>query len=134
MAGTRSYLAGNHAACIPLLTASLASLGYADPVVTAGISVTELGRAAPDLLVLDIDNPVTDAIELLRRTRFVLPQCIIAIYTDVLRQSWARSCHVAGASCILSKQDDEGQLVAGLRNALSSGCFTDAAFIERPST
>jgi len=128
MAGNRSYLAGNLLASIPLLTASLASSGYANPVVTTGISVTELGRAAPDLLVLDVDNLDIDPLELLRQTRFVLPGCVIAVYSGTESQRWARSCHLAGANCMLSKRSDGSQLVVGLLQALSSGCFTDPAF------
>jgi len=130
MASTRSYLAGNRVACIPLLTASLASSGYADPVVTSGINITELGRAAPDLLVLDIDDLDIDPIELLRQTRFVLPDCIIVVYSGDRREHWARSCHLAGANCILSKRSDGTQLAAGLVHAVSSGCFTDPVFLE----
>ena len=125
----RSYLAGNRTACIPLLTASLASSGFMQPVVAERIIVTELGLAAPDLLVLDIDDLDTDPLELLRMMRFVLPTCIIAVYSGTLRQSWALSCHLAGANCILSKSSDEAQIAAGLRQALTSGCFTDPSFI-----
>ena len=128
MAGARSYLSGNHVACIPLLTASLASSGFVDPVITAGINVTELGRAAPDLLVLDVDDLDIDPIELIRRTRFVLPGCIIVVYSDGRRPNWARACHLAGANCMLSKQSTGNQLVAGLDEALRSGCFTDPVF------
>jgi DNA-binding NarL/FixJ family response regulator len=129
MPNMRSYLAGNHASCIPLLTASLASVGFTHPVIVDKINVTELGRALPALLVADIDDLDTDPIELLRMARFVLPTCIIAVYTSTLQESWALSCHVAGANCILSKSSEEAQLVIGLREALASGCFTDPSFV-----
>jgi DNA-binding NarL/FixJ family response regulator len=124
-----SYLAGNDAACIPLLTASLASLGFTHPVIVDRIKVSELGRAAPNLLVLDVDDLDADPLELLRMIRFVLPMCIIAVYTSTLQESWALSCHIAGANCILSKSSEEAQLVIGLREALASGCFTDPSFV-----
>ena len=78
--------------------------------------------------VLDIDDLDTDPLELIRMTRFVLPTCIIAVYTGTLRESWARACHVAGANCVLSKASDETQIAVGLRQALASGCFTDPSF------
>ncbi len=112
-----------------MLIASLASSGFTHPVIADGINVTDLGRAAPNLLVLDIDDLATDPLELLRRTRFVLPMCIIAVYTGTLLESWALSCHLAGANCMLSKNSDEVQIAAGLRQALSCGCFTDPSFI-----
>ena len=127
---TTSYLAGNQSSCIPLLEASLAASGYPNPVISSRIDVVELGRTAPDLLVLDVDDIDIDPIELLRRTRFVLPGCIIAVYSGMLERTWARSCHLAGANCLLSKLSDETHLVAGLRQACSSGCFTDPVFTE----
>lgn len=130
MARRRSYLSGNHVSHIPLLTASLASAGFVDPVVTAGINVTELGRAAPDLLVLDVDDTDIDPIELIRRTRFVLPDCVIVVYSDGRRPNWALACHLAGANCMLSKHSTREQLDTGLAEVLRSGCFTDPAFIE----
>lgn len=125
----RSCLAGNQPTYIPLLTASLAALGFTHPVVVSTIVVTKLGLAAPDLLILDIDELDTDPAEMLRMTRFVLPNCTIAVYTLTLQQSWARSCHMAGANCLLSKQTDEARIVGGLQVALTSGCFTDPGFV-----
>jgi DNA-binding NarL/FixJ family response regulator len=129
MSGPRSCLAGNRLASLPLLTASLATLGFAFPVVTDAINVRELGRSALDLLVVDLDDLDTDPIELLRMTRFVLPTCIIAVYSGPRPLTWARSCHLAGASCILSKSSGESEITGGLRQALASGCFTDPRFL-----
>lgn len=124
----RSYLAGSLDGSIPLLTASLLEAGFASPVVADHINVTELGLASPQLAVLDIDHLEVDALELLRMLRFVLPECIIAVYSGTLERDWARRCHLAGANCVLSKSSDGPELVAGLRRALSSGCFTDPRF------
>jgi DNA-binding NarL/FixJ family response regulator len=98
-------------------------------MVIATINVTALGRAAPQLLVLDIDGLETDPIEMLRMTRFVLPQCSIAVYTLTLQLDWARSCHIAGANCLLSKRAGELDIITGLRSALATGCFTDPDFV-----
>jgi DNA-binding NarL/FixJ family response regulator len=125
----RSCLAGNESACIPLLTASLAALGMTHPLISSGINVTALGRAAPQMLVLDIDDVATDPLELLRMMRFVLPTCILAVYSGKLQESWALSCHLAGANCLLSKKNNEPEIVAGLRQALASGCYTDPGFV-----
>ena len=128
MALMRSYLAGNRAAWIPLLTTSLLSSGFAFPVIAERINVTELGLAAPRVVVLDIDDLNIDPLELLRMIRFVLPACIIAVYSGTLRQDWSLACHLAGANCVLSKSSDEAEIVAGFRQALVSGCFTDPSF------
>lgn len=64
-------------------------------------------------------------------TRFVLPGCIIAVYSGTLRESWALACHLAGANCILSKNGEQSEIVTGLRQSLTSGCFTDPGFVAR---
>jgi DNA-binding NarL/FixJ family response regulator len=99
-------------------------------MVAERINVTELGRAVPDMLVLDIDDLAVDPLELLRMIRFVLPVCIIAVYTRTLEQSWALACHLAGANCTLAKGSGSAQIAVGLRRALTSGCFTDPSFVS----
>jgi DNA-binding NarL/FixJ family response regulator len=125
----RSYLAGNQAASIPLLTAALIASGFEPPTIAQRINVTELGLAVPRMVVLDVDDLDIDPFELMRMIRFVLPLCLIAVYGGTLEQSWALSCHLAGANCVLSKTSNEEQLVAGLREGLTSGCFTDPSFV-----
>jgi DNA-binding NarL/FixJ family response regulator len=125
----RSYLAGNRAASIPLLTAALLSSGFESPAVAERINVTELGLAAPHIVVLDVDDLDVDPFELLRMIRFVLPLCVIAVYSGTLEQRWALTCHLAGANCLLSKTSNEEQITAGLRQGLASGCFTDSSFL-----
>ncbi|HXF33184.1 MAG TPA: hypothetical protein VN603_01330 [Candidatus Acidoferrales bacterium] len=117
---------------VPLLAVVLAAVGFSPPVVAASINVTELGLAVPDLLILDIDGLDTDPLELLRRLRFVLPGCTIAVYSGTVTQAWALACHLAGANCMLSKNSEEAQLILGLREATSTGCFTDPAFAATP--
>lgn len=129
---TRSYLAGNQAGCIPLLTAALLSLAFDSPGIAERINVTELGLAAPHIVVLDIDDLDIDPFELLRMIRFVVPMCVIAVHSGRLEQSWALSCHLAGANCLLSKASNAEQLAAGLREGLTSGCFTDPSFVAAP--
>lgn len=124
----RSALAGVQAEVVPLLAAALAALGYMYPVVAASIDVTDLGLAAPDLLILDIDALDTGPLEVLRRLRFVLPMCTIVVYSGTLKQNWALACHLAGANCMLSKNSDEANIVLGLRETMASGCFTDPSF------
>jgi DNA-binding NarL/FixJ family response regulator len=129
MGHLRAYLAGNRGVFVPLLTAALDLLGYTHPRITDGIGITDVGRAAPDLLVLDLDAVETNPIELLRMTRFVLPTCMIAVYSSTLQLSWAHACHLAGANCILSKSSDVTQIAAGLRQGITKGCFTDPSFV-----
>jgi DNA-binding NarL/FixJ family response regulator len=94
----------------------------------ARLDVAILGRLKPDLLVCDIDAVEVDRLELLRRIRFVVPECLIAVYTGVIRQSWSLACHLAGANCLLAKDSDERGLTEGVHDAMQSGCYTDPHF------
>jgi len=123
-----SCLARIDAGAVELLTSSLAAVARPLPVVVTQLSVTELGLLSPTVLVVDVDGLDIDALEMLRMLRFVLPSCMIAVYTNVLREAWALSCHLAGANCLLSKTSDATAVAAGLRGSLRSGCFTDPSF------
>ncbi len=94
----------------------------------AALNVAKLGKLAPKLIVCDVDLLEVDGLEFLRQLRFVLPQCILAVFTRTPEQSWALSCHLAGASCVLSGASSPAELLAGLREALQLGCYTDPRF------
>jgi len=113
---------------IPLVGSALKSAGESPLTVVARLDIVELGNLTPDVLVADVDRAATDPLELLRQLRFVLPECVIVVYTAVSTLAWARACHIAGANCLLSKTSDESQLANGLRRAIRGGCFTDPRF------
>jgi DNA-binding NarL/FixJ family response regulator len=101
----------------------------APALATVGrLDVTALGAVAPDVLVCDVDRMNVDPLEFLRRLRFVLPDCLLAVYTGTVKGSWSLACHLAGANCLLSKDAPEAELSEGLRDALASGCYTDPRF------
>jgi DNA-binding NarL/FixJ family response regulator len=121
-------LAGIHRSAVPLLSAVLRAAGLSPLATIARLDVTELGKLAPDLLVCDVDELDVDRLEFLRRIRFVLPGCLIAVYTGVMKRPWGLQCHLAGANCLLSKGSDEAALSLGVRDTLLSGCYTDPGF------
>lgn len=121
-------LAGVDEAIVPMFSRVLKGAGELPLATLARLDVSELGKLAPAMLVCDIDGIEIDAIELLRQIRFVLPDCLIAVYTGVMQRTWGLACHLAGANCMLSKDSTELQLSKGLRDALSSGCYTDPRF------
>ena len=113
---------------IPLLGAALKGAGESPPTILSNLNVAKLGALAPDVLVADIDHLAVDQLEMLRQLRFVLPDCVIVVYTEVATTSWGRACHLAGASGLLSKTSREAHLIAGLQHVIRSGCFTDPQF------
>jgi DNA-binding NarL/FixJ family response regulator len=94
-------------------------------IVTARADVVALRAISPDLLICDLDSHETDPLETLRQLRFVLPQCVIVLYTLNTKRSWGVGAHSAGANGVLSKKSSESELAVGLKLAMSDGCFTD---------
>ncbi len=95
-------------------------------LVTVGrVDVVALGALSPAVLICDLDDLATEPLEVLRQLRFVLPTCIIVVYTLSRKREWGLACHLAGANGVLSKTSNEGELVVGLRSSMRSGCFTD---------
>ena len=110
------------------LGAALEGAGEHVFAIITHLDVAELARLAPDVLVADVDTLEVDALETVRRLRFVLPGCVLAIFTSITTMAWGRACHLAGANCLLSKDSSESELASGLRRAIRGGCYTDPRF------
>jgi DNA-binding NarL/FixJ family response regulator len=123
-----SCFAGLDPVQIPTFSRVLKRAGVPLLAVVSRLNVAELGKRQPDLLICDIDGSDTDSLELLRELRFVLPTCIIVVYTAVLKRSWSIACHLAGANGLLLKDSTASELSSGVRGALRTGCFTDPRF------
>ena len=121
-------LAGIAAEAIPLFDSILQFDAQPASVTVAGFDVTGIGTLAPDLLVCDVDEISVDGLELIRQIRFVLPDCLIAVYTGVTKRAWGRACHIAGANCLLSKDADKATLAQGVHETMLSGCYTGPPF------
>jgi DNA-binding NarL/FixJ family response regulator len=123
-----SCLAAVDAEKIAFMSSVLDKAGAQVPPTLARINVAELGHMRPSLLVCDVDGLAVDQLEMLRQIRFVLPDCVIAVYTERMTSAWAKSCHLAGVNCLLAKKSTKAALAAGLADAMRSGCFTDPRF------
>ena len=110
---------------------ALAERGMVASALATPMFKCDLVEAAPTIegpMHLASARGRSDQLELLRRIRFVLPDCVIAVYTGVMNRAWSLACHLAGANCMLSKQSEQRDLSTGLRRALLSGCYTDPRF------
>ena len=122
-------LAGIDPPDLPRLRAILKRAGETSRAVTVALDVRSVGPVRPNLLIGDFDPCAVDALELLRQIRFVLPSCVIAVFSADLHQAWGLACHLAGANCLLSKSSSNAELAAGLAGAVESGCFTDPRIV-----
>jgi len=106
--------------------------GYDAPRRSEDLRVAMLGTYAPCVIMIDCDHLLGDSLESIRQLRFVLPDCSIAIASSDLTGTWARECHMAGASGVLSIRGNTTKMVAGLRRAIKTGCYTDPDFATVP--
>jgi DNA-binding NarL/FixJ family response regulator len=120
--------AGTAAEAVPLFDSLLQRDAQRASVGVYGLDITCVGKLAPDLLVCDVDDIGVDGLELIRQIRFVLPDCLIAVYTGVAKRAWRRACHFAGVNSLLSKGADEATLAQGPHDAMLSGCYTEPPF------
>lgn len=106
----------------------LLDAGYDRPQRSENLGVAKLGTYAPRVLMIDFDHFSSDKLESIRQLRFVLPDCAIAVVSSNLKRSWARQCHMAGASGVLSARSGMQRMLAGVRGAVRTGCYTDPDF------
>lgn len=121
-------LAGLDPKAVTLFVTVLKAAGIPERPALAGLDVADLGKRLPTFLVCDLDGIDVDKLELLRQIRFVLPECVIGVYTEVIDRAWGLECHLAGANCMLSKDTGAAKLADGVRNAIANGCYTDPQF------
>ena len=109
---------------LPILNTALDLVGVPQSV-SMELNPTAIKSLAPEVVVLDIDDLNIDPFETLRRLRFVLPDCMMIVYTNVLSSEWCRGCRLAGVSGIRSERSDVGAVEFGIRPTIQNGCFTD---------
>jgi DNA-binding NarL/FixJ family response regulator len=127
----RSCLIAQPGAKTRFLSALLTGLGAELVLVAERVRVRELARLRLGFLLVDADQFELDPLETLRMTRFVLPNCVIAVHTDLASASWPFECHLAGANCVLLKGTTAADIAAGIKRTMRTGCFTDPGFVSR---
>ncbi|HVA37848.1 MAG TPA: hypothetical protein VNJ51_09575 [Candidatus Dormibacteraeota bacterium] len=130
MQNARSAIVTGELAVAELVADVLLKGGYDQPQHSLDVRVAQLSKYAPDLLVIDFVDLWNDPLETIRQIRFVLPDSTIVVLSSRLQQSWAARCHLAGATCVLAKDSKGPQMLAGIRRAVRTGCYTDPRFIE----
>ena len=111
-----------------LFSKVLLEAGYDDPERSDDVRIAKLRTYLPRVLMIDVDHIRNDKLESIRQIRFVLPECAIAVVSSNLQPSWAKQCHMAGANGVLASGSSAHRMIAGLRSAIKTGCYTDPDF------
>ena len=85
----------------------------------------QLLEEPPDLIFVDVDFSAQEPLKFITLLRTLLPKTLIAVYTSMRSAEWAKACHFSGANAVLTKAADRGEIVAGLRQMIDTGEFTD---------
>ena len=82
-------------------------------------------ESPPDLMFIDVDFSAQEPLKFITLLRTLLPKALIAVYTSMRSAEWAKACHFSGANAVLTKAADRDEIVAGLRQMIDTGEFTD---------
>lgn len=107
------------------LTEVFEDLGLAVEHFAGEANFRTLLEEQPDLIFVDIDFTQQEPLKLMTLLRTLLPKALIAIYTSKRSAEWAKACHFSGANAVLTKAAERGEIVAGLRQMIETGEFTD---------
>jgi DNA-binding NtrC family response regulator len=102
-----------------------------EPVASAAEAMQAAQAAPPDLLLLDLNLPVTDGIAFLHEFRRICPETPVVIITGFGSLEAARSAIRLGVSDFLSKPCDLGQLEQAIDRARRK-CAGRGQLIDAP--
>jgi CheY-like chemotaxis protein len=115
----RVLIADDHPIYTELLLRLLARHEWVEVVGCAanGRDAVTLAKAAsPDLILMDLEMPIMDGIEALRRIRERTPVTVIVLTASAVPEERERAL-AAGALAVLPKATDPAELVARLESA-----------------
>ncbi|MBN1290087.1 MAG: response regulator transcription factor [Actinobacteria bacterium] len=90
-----------------------------------------LGKALPDVLVLDIELPDCDGLDVLKDVRSAYPQVRVLILSVHPEDQMGVRCLKNGAMGYLSKDRISGELVSAIRKVASGGRYITESVAER---
>ena len=96
-------------------------------------AVAQVGKANPDILVLDIRLPGMDGFATLEAIRKTRPEQKALLLAGMPLKAELKRAHEMGASGYLPKNVDHRRLLAALRTIAAGGDFQEEALPEVPS-
>lgn len=107
------------------LTQVFRDLGLGVDRFSGEANFRQLLEDPPDLIFIDVDFSSQEPLKFITLLRTLLPKALIAVYTSMRSADWAKACHFSGANAVLTKAADHDEIVAGLRQMIDTGEFTD---------
>jgi two-component system, chemotaxis family, chemotaxis protein CheY len=89
-------------------------------------------RENPDLVLLDINMPVMDGIETLKRLREIDPECIVVMLTSLASRSHIENAIALGAANYIRKDTPKEEIAKALRETIAA-CFEADAEPTEPT-
>lgn len=86
-------------------------------------AITIYQRETPDLVLLDINMPVMDGIETLKRLREINPGCVVVMLTSLAGRSHVENAIALGAVNYIRKDTPKEEIAKALGETISS-CFS----------
>ncbi len=110
---------------ISSLTEVFRELGLTVDRFSGDANFRQLLEETPDLVFIDVDFSSQEPLKFITLLRTLLPKALIAVYTSTHSTEWAKACHFSGANAVLAKAADRDEIVAGLRQMVDTGEYTD---------
>ncbi|MFH2202471.1 MAG: response regulator [Elusimicrobiota bacterium] len=105
-----------------VLSRFLKPLGYALAIASSGAEALEIiRRQPPDLILLDINMPGIDGLEVLRQARQLIPAVPVIMVTGSDDAEVAKQAMALGAVDYVTKPFDLGYLEDSIKANLASG-------------
>jgi len=81
-------------------------------------------RERPELVLLDVNMPVMDGIETLRRLMEIDPDCVVVMMTSLINRQTVDQALELGASGYVRKDTPPEEIVSALKDVVAE-CFGD---------
>jgi DNA-binding NarL/FixJ family response regulator len=124
--GIPSYVVEPQTIFVDFLKDVLTDAGLEVLCVDNRVDPHRLLEVQPRMLFIDLDfTEEPDPLEAIRKSRAVLPEALICVYTDNQKPGWPDSCQLAGANGVLSKASKSDEVADGIRMMIICGNYTD---------
>lgn len=125
----RVFLVEDSEVILDHLRATVSEVAGAKVAAEAGSerdAIDGIRATRPDTVILDLTLTSGSGIEVLRRTKALLPNIRIIVLTNKADPQYRRACMALGADAFLDKSREFGILGQHLRNFVANGSCTDA--------